>query len=140
MAASLIRNNTNAALGFPQNGSMSPLLRSSNESERGEKNTYTIAFWKGTLFNMEVANNDKEISEKLSVNINDSGKTVDSFNTLNRFFKSLPLRNNSLLYSSLGIINVKINFYEVVSEKFGNRAASKTYSFPPANSITTSEV
>lgn len=71
-------------------------------------------------------NNYKEISEKLSVNINNSGKNVFfSFKALNRFLKSLPLRNNFLLHSPLGIINVKTNFYEVVSEKFGIQASSK---------------
>lgn len=77
-------------------------------------------------------NNYKEISEKLSTNINDSGKNVFfSYNVLNRFLKCFPLRNNFLLHSPLGIINVKTNFYEVVSEKFGVHAASKTYSFSP---------
>lgn len=54
-----------------------------------------------------------------------------SYNVLNRFLKCFPLRNNFLLHSPLGIINVKTNFYEVVSEKFGVHAASKTYSFSP---------
>lgn len=76
-------------------------------------------------------NNYKEISEKLSVNLNDSGKNVLSFKARNRFLKSLPLRNNFLLHSPERIINVKTNFYEAVSEKFGIQAASKKHSFPP---------
>lgn len=72
-------------------------------------------------------NNYKEISEKLSVNINDSGKNVLSFKARN----NLPLRNNFLLHSPERIINVKTNFYEAVSEKFGIHAASKKHSFPP---------
>lgn len=70
-----------------------------------------------------------------------SGKNVFfSFNALNRFLKSLPLRNNFLLHSPLGIINVKTNFYKVVSEKFGIQAASEKYSFSSQYSIITLEV
>ena len=64
------------------------------------------------------------------MNLNDSGKNVHSFKACNRFLKSLPLRNNFLLHSPERIINVKTNFYEAVSEKFGIQAASKKQSFP----------
>lgn len=52
MAASITRNNTNTALGSPQNGNMSPLPLCSSKSERREENIYAITSWKGTLLNM----------------------------------------------------------------------------------------
>lgn len=52
MAASITRNNTNAALGSPQNGNMSPLPQCFSKSECREKNTYAITYWKGTLLNI----------------------------------------------------------------------------------------
>lgn len=72
--------------------------------------------------------------QKLSVNINDSGKKFFfpsiSFKELNRFLKSLPLRNNFPLNSPFGINNVRTHFYEVLNGKFRIQGASKKYSFP----------
>lgn len=61
-----------------------------------------------------------------------------SFKELNRFLKSLPLRNNFPLNSPFGINNVRMHFYEVLNGKFRIQVLVRNTHFPWYSTITVS--
>lgn len=103
-------------------------------NQNAEKRTLMQSHTEKALYSTFKWKNYKEISKIVSEHKWLRKKYVFfpsiSFKELNRFLKSLPLRNNFPLNSPFGINNVRMHFYEVLNGKFRIQGASKKYSFP----------